>query len=132
MKRSLSLLQSGGPASAGPSGPLVSPGWTTLRLAGPLLFSLVVISVLAGCTDAANSDDLAIDPVPTATTHDVEIELFQYQPETIEIQAGDSVTWTNADAIEHSATFETAEMDIDTGLFQQDESMTLTLPDAGT
>lgn len=132
------FLFSGRPASAGPSGPHFSPMSIVLRGAGPLLFSVTMLVVLVGCTGGDINDDVSIDPVstadaaPAATTHDVAIELFQYQPDVIEIEAGDSVTWSNADAIEHSATFASNEMDIDTGLFQQDESITLTFPESGT
>jgi amicyanin len=126
------FLFSGRPASAGPPGPHFSPLSIVLRGAGPLLFSFTVLVVLSGCTGEDSNDDVSIDPVSTATTHDVAIELFQYQPPVIEIEAGDSVTWSNSDAIEHSATFASNELDIDTGLFQQDESITLTFPESGT
>ena len=34
----------------------------------------------------------------------VAIRVFQFQPQSIEIQAGTTVTWTNADQIEHTVT----------------------------
>ena len=38
-------------------------------------------------------------PIPT-----VDIQLFQFQPGTVEVAAGTTVTWTNRDDIEHTVT----------------------------
>ncbi|MGE3873504.1 MAG: plastocyanin/azurin family copper-binding protein [Parvibaculaceae bacterium] len=34
----------------------------------------------------------------------VDIKLFQFKPKELEVKKGDTVTWTNGDAIEHSVT----------------------------
>lgn len=68
-------------------------------------------------------------------THEVGMVLFSYQPARIEIAAGDSVRWTNSDAIPHSAT--AAQSDpagaplFDTGLFGKGESREVTFPAPG-
>jgi plastocyanin len=38
------------------------------------------------------------------TVHTVVIEAMQFSPQTIEVDAGDSVKWTNKDAFPHTAT----------------------------
>lgn len=43
---------------------------------------------------------------PKAKTHTVSIEALQFSPETLEVKAGDSVTWSNKDAFPHNATAE--------------------------
>ena len=39
-----------------------------------------------------------------AGTASVDIKVFQFQPKLIAVKSGDTVTWTNSDAIEHSVT----------------------------
>jgi plastocyanin len=55
--------------------------------------------VLAGCGSDAD------------TEYAVEIETFQFGPKTIEVEVGDTVTWTNNDAILHTVTSGTREYD---------------------
>ncbi|MGE0239624.1 MAG: plastocyanin/azurin family copper-binding protein [Parvibaculaceae bacterium] len=42
-------------------------------------------------------------PAPAGATS-VDIKLFQFKPKELEVRKGDTVTWTNGDAIEHSVT----------------------------
>ena len=39
------------------------------------------------------------EPIPA-----VDIQLFQFQPGTVEVKAGTTITWTNRDDIEHTVT----------------------------
>lgn len=41
-------------------------------------------------------------PRPQATTVEVKIDNFSFSPATLEIKAGTTVTWTNADDIPHT------------------------------
>jgi plastocyanin len=70
---------------------------TTRRAAAAGIVALTV--VLAGC--GSDGD----------TEHAVEIETFQFGPKTIEVEVGDTVTWTNNDAILHTVTSGTREYD---------------------
>jgi amicyanin len=67
-------------------------------------------------------------PMRAATTHQVEIADFAFTPATVTISVGDAVTWTNSDAIEHTATGG----GFDSGLLGQGESYSVTFSEAGT
>ena len=49
-----------------------------------------------------------------ASKHIVRIELFAYQPDRLEIAAGDEVVWLNSDGMAHTAT-RTQDRQFDTG-----------------
>ncbi len=57
-----------------------------------------------------------------AATHAVEISDFAFGPADLTVTAGDTVTWTNLDAVEHTATGTI----FDTGLLAQGESYSVT------
>lgn len=59
----------------------------------------------------------------------VSIKNFKYKPDPVRINAGDSVTWTNRDSAQHSAT---DEGEFDTGLLKKNESGTVKIEQAGT
>ena len=60
----------------------------------------------------------------------VAIKSFAYEPEVIEIKAGESVEWTNMDRARHSATADNG--GFDTGLFRRNESRTVQFNQKGT
>lgn len=62
-----------------------------------------------------------------------EIRTFQFHPGELTIEAGQSVAFTNHDAIPHSVTAEPANGTVafDTGLFGQDETRTITPGEPG-
>jgi plastocyanin len=70
-------------------------------------------ALLAGCGSDADTSS------PTTTSesgtdhreHAVDIKTFQFDPKTIEVEVGDTVTWTNNDAIVHTVTSGTREYD---------------------
>ncbi|MHB8575386.1 MAG: nuclear transport factor 2 family protein, partial [Dehalococcoidia bacterium] len=66
---------------------------------------------------------------PVAKTH-VAIEFFHYTPQVITVPVGARVTWTNNDADIHTVT--TDDRSIDSGLIEQDVTVSLTFPVAGT
>ena len=66
---------------------------TSLRLV--LAASLAVVLVAAGCGETANSE-------PVATTEVKMAKSYRFDPKTIEIEAGQTVTWTNEDNFTHT------------------------------
>ena len=63
-------------------------------------------------------------------THGVAIADFAFSPATLTITVGDTVTWTNEDQIEHTATSTTGAFD--SGLLGQGESYSFTFMTPGT
>lgn len=66
---------------------------TSLRLA--LTASLALVVVAAGCGESESSQ-------PVATTEVAMAKSYRFDPKTIEIEAGQSVTWTNEDNFTHT------------------------------
>ena len=66
---------------------------TSLRLV--LAASLAVGLVAAGCGETANSE-------PVATTEVKMAKSYRFDPKAIEIETGQSVTWTNEDNFTHT------------------------------
>ena len=56
---------------------------------------LAVILVVAGCGSSASTE-------PVATTEVQMAKSYRFDPKTIEVEAGDTVTWTNADNFTHT------------------------------
>lgn len=69
-------------------------------------------------------------PIRAGTGHEVEISGFAYRPAELTITAGDSVTWTNVDAVEHTAT--ATDGSWDTGTIAAGASATVTFSAPGT
>ena len=67
---------------------------TSLRRAA-LAASLALIVVAAGCGESESSQ-------PVATTEVAMAKSYRFDPKTIEIEAGQSVTWTNEDNFTHT------------------------------
>ena len=66
---------------------------TSLRL--PLAASLTLVAVAAGCGGSESSE-------PVATTKVAMVKSYRFEPGTIEIDPGRSVTWTNEDNFTHT------------------------------
>lgn len=67
----------------------------------PLIRGLAALAlVLAACSSGDDSTATA----PTAGTAAVAISEFVYEPATIEVTAGATVTWTNEDMFAHTVT----------------------------
>ena len=62
-----------------------------LALVGPV----VLVVVAAGCGGSKSSE-------PVATTEVAMVKSYRFEPGTIEIEAGRSVTWTNEDNFTHT------------------------------
>jgi plastocyanin len=65
-----------------------------------LLVLIALLGVLAvGCGGAKDSE-------PVATTEVTMVKSYRFDPETVEIQAGQTVTWTNDDNFTHTVEIE--------------------------
>ncbi len=60
-----------------------------------LAASLATIVVAAGCGGSGSSE-------PVATTEVAMAKSYRFDPKTIEVEAGDRVTWTNDDNFTHT------------------------------
>lgn len=86
----------------------------------PILLAAVAALLLAS---------LAVAPARGAT-HEVAIVDFAFAPATLTITVGDTVTWTNEDAMIHTAT--SVNGAFDSGDLDQGESYSLTFTTPGT
>ena len=77
--------------------------------------------VAAGCGGTQDSE-------PVATTEVTMVKSYRFDPETIEIQAGQTVTWTNNDNFTHTVHVD-GQPDHKVG---RGESMAITFDEAGT
>ena len=73
---------------------------------------------------------LALPLVAFAASSAVTIQGFAYAPTPVSIHVGDTVTWTNRDAAQHSARF--AGLGTGTAILSQNQSGSLTFNSAGT
>jgi plastocyanin len=80
-------------------------------------------AILVGMLTAAGSTVLAAD-------HAVDIAGFAFSPQSVTVAVGDTVTWTNADAQNHTATADDASFD--TGTIAGGTSKSVTFAAAGT
>lgn len=94
------------------------PVSTARRGALALLLAAIVLFVMGSLEMARGA------------THAVAIAEFAFAPATLTITAGDTVTWTNEDQIEHTATSTTGAFD--SGLLGQGESYSVTFTTPGT
>lgn len=67
---------------------------------------------------------------PTLAKNAVSIRDFGFSPATLTVKVGDKVTWTNQDAVGHSATAD--DNSFDTGILQQGQSGSTSFTKAGT
>jgi len=106
-----------------------------------LLIGILAIVLLSGCTYAPKdtqpatpsppSETISPSPPPEeATTSQaaVEIENFAFNPETLNIQKGTTVTWSNKDNVQHTVTSDI----FDSGNLGKGGSFSYTFNQAGT
>jgi plastocyanin len=67
-----------------------------------------------------------------AKTEDVDIRGLAFQPATLFISIGDSVRWTNRDAMPHTATSDSGPGSFDSGILSQNQSYAFRFTIAGT
>lgn len=92
---------------------------TSLRVA--LAASLALIVLVAGCGASESSQ-------PVATTEVRMAKSYRFDPKTIEIKVGQSVTWTNEDNFTHTVQVDGQE----DHQVEQGESIALTFDTPGT
>lgn len=116
------MMMNGGMMNGGMMGgqPPALPADVTYATATP--------SPAAGASPAAAvSAPTATPAAPAAVSAD--IRDFVYQPSTIQLRTGGTVTWTNVDSVPHSATARSGGWD--SGLLQKGQSWTRTFETAG-
>jgi plastocyanin len=67
----------------------------TPRFLLPAIAVLAASLIAAGCGASGTSE-------PVATTHVRMAKSYRFEPKTIEVKAGDTVTWTNDDNFTHT------------------------------
>jgi plastocyanin len=67
---------------------------------------------------------------PTGKVHEVSITNFKFQPETLEVHAGDTVEWKNADITAHTATADDRKT-FDTGMIDGNASKKVVVKQKG-
>lgn len=85
--------------------------------------SLLLLAALGLALPAAGADRVTLD-----------IKLFRYQPQTVEVPVGTTIVWTNRDDIEHTVTSKEdvpPELRFDSGPFGQGEAFGHTFTAAG-
>ena len=93
----------------------------TQRLLLPAVAALAATLLTAGCGGAGESRAVA-------TTEVTMVKSYRFDPETIEVQAGETVTWTNEDNFTHTVEVE-GQGDHKVG---RGESVSVTFDEPGT
>jgi plastocyanin len=91
-------------------------------------FLLPAVAVLAAIMFAAGCGGTGESSEPVATTEVKMVKSYRFDPKTIEIEAGQTVTWTNEDNFTHTVEVEGQE-DHEVG---QGESVEITFDEPGT
>ncbi len=67
---------------------------------------LIAALALVGCASASSAPSASPSPKPTASPSPVAISIksFAFNPATVEVAKGTTVTWTNEDPINHTVT----------------------------
>ena len=87
-----------------------------------LASSLATVVVAAGCGGGSGCSE------PVATTEVAMAKSYRFDPETIEVEAGDRVTWTNEDNFTHTVQVDGQE----DHKVERGESVSIAFPQAGT
>ena len=95
---------------------------TSLRSLLPAVALLAAALFVAGCGGGAESSQ------PVATTEVAMVTSYRFDPKAIEVEAGETVTWTNEDNFTHTVQVD-GQGDHEVG---QGESVSITFDDPGT
>ena len=76
--------------------------WTAVALG----FLLVALVVLVGCSGSDAGTTTTTSGSADQGSHVVKMADISYQPQTLTIKAGDTVTWVNEDSVSHNAVAE--------------------------
>ncbi|SVE31573.1 uncharacterized protein METZ01_LOCUS484427, partial [marine metagenome] len=94
-----------------------------MRTAISLVILLIFSSILIYDVDAGGDQ---------STDHSVNIQSMAFSPNTITIQVGDSITWTNQDSFSHTATSTSGPVSFDSGTLSNSATFTFTFTTPGT
>jgi plastocyanin len=93
--------------------------------------TLLALGLLAGIVVMVSA--LVRAPAVRAAEESVDISDFQFQPGTLAVQVGDTVTWTNSDSADHTVTSQAgAPESFDSGTLGQGDTFSFTFDQAGT
>lgn len=107
-----------------------------------ILIGLLIVVVIVGAGLMLRTKDTSLAPDAAVETESgageqgmegktvVEIKDFSFQPKTLTVKAGTTVTFLNKDITGHSATAD--DKRFDTGILRQGESATVTFDTVGT
>jgi len=87
------------------------------------------IAVALGAAACSSSGQGAAATPPKPVTHTVRIESMRFQPETLTVNAGDTIVWANNDLVPHTATSTSA---FDSALIDAGRLWQFTPPRRGT
>lgn len=101
------------------------------RRALPVLVAVLMVALLvtAGCSESGAATQ---DPIPGSGGGDVMVEMVgsKFEPETVTVEAGGSITWVNLDSVSHNAVADDGSWK--TEIFSEGGSVTLTFDTPGT
>src|SRR3712207_1707277 len=87
-------------------------------------------SVYGAPAEGPGDDSMSGGSAPAAQAATVDIRDFAYEPATVEVKAGGTVEWTNADSAPHTATAD--DDSFDTGSLDKGDSAKITFDETGT
>lgn len=70
---------------------------------------ITAFALLTACGESGNDDAGAPNQAPAASASDVTMQLVSFRPETVTVEAGTTVTWTQKDPGFHTVTSGTVE-----------------------
>ena len=101
-------------------------------IVGLIFLGMAAIGIMSGVNPQGKTqkDQQNAVQINNQNGTQVEIKNFSFNPKTITIKVGDSVTWKNSDLPGHSATADDGSWDTD--IITQGESATIKFEKAGT
>ena len=100
------------------------------RLVGFVLASALAVALAACTTSGSGGSAGAGEPVATSTVNLP--PSYKFQPASISVKAGTTVTWTNNDNFTHSVQFKDGGLPTEAMLMKPGEQTTYTFATAGT
>jgi plastocyanin len=93
----------------------------------------VTVYLVEGSASEAASTDAASDDAAAASADAVAVDIkdFTYVPDPIEVPAGTTITWTNSDAVPHTATAQDRAV-LQSGTLNQGDSFSQTFAEPGS
>jgi plastocyanin len=74
------------------------------RVSASAAVLLVALAMLAGCGSKTATPTTPKAKTPQTTGKSVSIKNISFEPSTITVKVGDTVTWTNNDNVDHTVT----------------------------